>query len=705
MGKLLKILLTLTAALALLIIVAAVVIPMFVDPNDFKPQIQSIVKKQTGRELTISGDLELSVFPWIGVATGEMTLSDAPGFDKPYFARIEESNIKVKLLPLLSKKIEISRIVLKGLDLYLAKNNKGITNWDDLIAAKAQEDKQPAQDKSATTPDKPENILAALAIGGISIENAHLVWDDQKSGKYTEIKDFNLHTDKLVFDQPVDINLSFAIVDKKTQVTQSVDFSTQLVINDKLELIKLSDLALTSLTSGKDIPNNSLKAVLTADVAIDLPQQTLDIANLKLKSGNLTVTADIKGVHIKDKPSFKGHVNIAEFNLAKLLNQMAIKLPDMSDASALSHVAANFDLSATDKSAALNNLVIKLDDSNIKGSVNIKDFSSKALQFVLNIDALDADRYLPAETKKSRSSSPKATPAAVAAAGASLFPVKTLRKQNIQGKLNIGQLKIKKLKMQGVHFNLTAKHGVIKTRQTISHLYQGSYSGATTINVKHKTPAIALSEKLSNIQIGPLMKDFNDTDRMTGLLTASANLNGRGNTADRIKSTLNGSLQFQFKNSVVKGFNIQKMIDNVKSLIKGAPLPTENKNDQTLFSDISGTAKVINGVVHNNDLKAVSSRVLVNGQGTANLATEQLNYKINARVIKRKTAEGPEKIKGVPLIIKITGTFKKPSYTLDIPAMLLEKNKAKIEKTTEKLFQKLDKKLGPGASELLKSFF
>jgi AsmA protein len=53
MGKLFRILAYLVGALALLIIVAAVVVPMVIDPNDYKDEIAAAVEAKTGRTLTI----------------------------------------------------------------------------------------------------------------------------------------------------------------------------------------------------------------------------------------------------------------------------------------------------------------------------------------------------------------------------------------------------------------------------------------------------------------------------------------------------------------------------------------------------------------------------------------------------------------------------------------------------------------------------
>ena len=100
---------------ALLVIVAAVV-AVFVatfDPNDYKPRIVELVKRQTGRTLTMDGKIALTLFPKIGAAFGKVTLS-AP--DSPtIFARVDEARVAVAVWPLLSKQVIVDRVMLKGL--------------------------------------------------------------------------------------------------------------------------------------------------------------------------------------------------------------------------------------------------------------------------------------------------------------------------------------------------------------------------------------------------------------------------------------------------------------------------------------------------------------------------------------------------------------------------------------------------------------
>ncbi|NOR69928.1 MAG: AsmA family protein [Methylomarinum sp.] len=706
MSRLLKIVLYVLASVILLIVIAAVALPLFINPNDFKPEIQTAVKENTGRDLLIEGDLDLSVFPWIGISTGKLSLSNAQGFPEQPFAEIEESNVKVKLLPLLSKKLEVSRIVLKGLTLNLAKNKQGISNWDDLAGAKTDPEIEPAKTSTTDTEKAPSaSPLAALAIGGVSIEQAKIIWDDQQQGKHIEINDFNFSTGKLVFDQAIDVDLSLKISNSEPELTETLSFSTDLIINEQLDNFKLTAINIESITRGKDIPGESLTVTLLAEIALNLAQQTIDITDLKLNTNNLTLLANINGTNIKDKPVFKGSINIEEFNLAQLMKSMAIPLPKMQDPKALNRLSVALNLLATPDSADIKNLAIKLDDTNISGSSKINNFAKPAINFNLKIDAIDADRYL-APAAKGKSSKPVATPASAAAAGAALFPVETLRGLNVNGLLAIDSLKINNLNMQGLSLKLNAKNGLIKTQQSVKQLYKGDYTGYTTINVKNRTPTLALNEKLSNVHVEPLLKDMLGEARMSGVVNANAKIQSRGNTTAAIKSALNGNINFNFKDGVIRGFNLQKIIDNSKSLIDGTPLPTENKNDQTVFSVIRGTAKIKNGLVSNDDLYAEASKLRVNGKGTANLVSEKLDYTVNAKLLKTvATATTPEKIKGLPIIVNVGNTIAKPTYKLDIAAMLMEKNKEKIYKKRDELIKKLDEKIGPGVGNLLKGLF
>ncbi len=104
MGKPIKVILTTSAAIVFLIAITIFILPLFIDPNNFKPEIAAAVKEKTGRDLELTGPLKLSIFPWVGISTGKMALGNLAGFQDTPFATLEEGNIKVKVIAAISKK-------------------------------------------------------------------------------------------------------------------------------------------------------------------------------------------------------------------------------------------------------------------------------------------------------------------------------------------------------------------------------------------------------------------------------------------------------------------------------------------------------------------------------------------------------------------------------------------------------------------------
>ena len=135
MKRFAKITLIVIGVLVSLIAAAALILPRALDPNHHKDRIIALVKEKTGRDLKIPGDISISVFPWLGAKIGVVELGNADGFQTPVFARMEQIQVRVKLLPLLSRHVEADVVSMRGLTLNLERDKDGCTNWDDLIDA------------------------------------------------------------------------------------------------------------------------------------------------------------------------------------------------------------------------------------------------------------------------------------------------------------------------------------------------------------------------------------------------------------------------------------------------------------------------------------------------------------------------------------------------------------------------------------------
>src|ERR1700756_3017922 len=140
-------------SLVALIMVVLIGVRLFVDPNDYKDRIARAVKSSTGRELTLSGQMKLSVFPWIALELGPLSLGNPPGFPAQPFAAVQHIALRVKLLPLMRKVLQVGKVEIDGLDLRLLKNAAGKGNGQVFGGNTNPQQPQAPSSGSASLPD------------------------------------------------------------------------------------------------------------------------------------------------------------------------------------------------------------------------------------------------------------------------------------------------------------------------------------------------------------------------------------------------------------------------------------------------------------------------------------------------------------------------------------------------------------------------
>ena len=291
MGKLIKILLILLGLFVAAIVALAVLLPLYFDPNDFKDEIAEAVKDKTGRDLTITGDIGLTVFPWLGVELGKTSMSNAAGFgDKP-FAEFEQAVVRLQFMPLLRGDIEVGRVVLDGLRLRLAKNAQGVNNWQDIQAEMAKDDEVEAAEEAKEEVEKESAFeVKSLQVAGVEINDAALYWNDAQAGSDYKLESLNLETGTLVPGKPAPVELDFVVGLGEPNVTGQVHAEAQVNVDVEKQQYAAAGLLLELVAIGEGVPNGKQTIKLTADGSADLAAQTLSLPNLVVNAagGELT---------------------------------------------------------------------------------------------------------------------------------------------------------------------------------------------------------------------------------------------------------------------------------------------------------------------------------------------------------------------------------------------------------------------------------
>ena len=129
--RVLKLLGWVLLVLLTILLVAALIVAFTFNPNSYKPEIIANVRTHLGRELEIPGELRFSFFPPLTLESGQALLHEKGRAER--FASVDKLRMRVALMPLFSKRLQIDALSIEGLSVEIIRDTQGQLNIDDLI--------------------------------------------------------------------------------------------------------------------------------------------------------------------------------------------------------------------------------------------------------------------------------------------------------------------------------------------------------------------------------------------------------------------------------------------------------------------------------------------------------------------------------------------------------------------------------------------
>lgn len=418
--------------------------------------------------------------------------------------------------------------------------------------------------------------------------------------------------------------------------------------------MQLSPLNLKATLSGKNIPNSPVDLVMTGDTRANLDKQTLSIKNLSLKGLGLDLKGNISATDIDKDANFEGDLSVAPFDLRQFLKQLNQPAPKTADKTVLKKFALSSKLKGNNNSLSLNDIKMILDDSELRGDLAVQNFEKPAITFGIGINKINADRYMPPETKA------KATPE-TAAAGAAQLPLDTLRALNVKGDLLVGSLIYSNLKLKNFQLSFDAKDGKIKLNPAKAQLYDGEYAGNITLNATGKIPKLTMNTNLSNVQAEPLLKDMMGEAQLKGKGDISMALLSAGADVNTLKKTLSGTGQIKFQEGVMRGVDVGHVLKQAEVMFESKQFGDIDKGEETHFDSLTATLDIDRGVVNNKDMLMTAPGFKVTGEGImANLNDESWRYNLKVKVDETTTTSGGSNynLGGYDIPVKCRGLIK-----------------------------------------------
>jgi AsmA protein len=659
----------------------------------------------------------VAFWPSVGAKASGVTLSER-GADREFLS-LDSAHVAVKLMPAIRGEVIVDALHLSGLKAVIVKDKDGKHNFDDLLAA--DDAKKPAPKAEP----KGDGKAPVFDISGITIDKSAVTYRDLQKGSETAITDLKLSTGRIAPKSDGKLDLSAQVKGKNPDV----DAKVQLAGSYKVDLAaKAFELAkLDAKVTGRAAGFSNLTAAAKGDIAANPEKSEYRIAGLnlevkgmqgkealeaKVSAPGLVITKDTaKGDEVNAQFSMKGENRSMEavIKLAgvqgsakslvvpKLTADVSMASPEMPMKSVKVPVTGSL-RADLEKQTASADLVSKFDESNIQAKLGLAKFTPPSYLFDINVDKLNLDKYFPRkEEPKAAGGAPK--PAAPAGQKAETpVDLSALKTLNASGKVAIGALQASNVKLANLRADIKAAGGRLDVAPHSANLYDGSISGALSATADNR---IAIKESLTNVSIGPLLRDAAKQDRLEGRGNIALDVTAAGKTVEVMKKALAGNAKVSLKDGAIKGIDIAAAIRKAKSMIPGGQTQAQaaSAQEKTDFSEMSASFVIKNGVAHNEDLDVKAPIFRLGGKGDIDVGESKLDYTAKATVVATTKGQGGADVSdlsGISIPVQLSGPFDNPSYKVDYGAVAADLAKSKVG---SRLKEQLGDRLGIGGAK------
>lgn len=689
------------AGLTCLFVAALILIPRLIHPNDYKPQIIAMVQEQTGRTLVIPGDIRLQVSSRLDVvfSLGEIELQSGDVFPDTSFGASKLAEIRFALWPLLSEqRLQVQGITLSGVQLHLIRNSEGKTNWDDLAGTTASAPAPAQAGAEAGSSDKtlPARELPTIDIGGVTISDINVQYDDQFTGKSVTLSHFNLSLghlrDKLSFPLSADFNLG--VSSGQEPLSAAVQMQCELTFDLAAQQLRIHTFSLDVILEGPQVPASKMKLSVAAEVEVNIPHETLRVSQFRLGQGDLHLSGDLSVTGFQEG-TMKGNLVVAEFSPGKYLKALQLPLPELSDPQTLERFSALLEFSMDPEHFVVHVREMQLDDTSVQATVRMADFSKPNYGLELRIGQLDLDRYMLKKTSGAQETMPLPDKGTGSGAEQASLPVQLLRDLSFTADMSMESLKAANLQLSDILLKVTGKDGLIRLEPLGAKLYEGDLLVTGEIDVRSDVPQLRLQQELSSVQLGPLFIDLTGEEELSGVADVEVQLVSGGVDVESLTRNSNGTLGLSFADGRIARLQILDTIRTAKALLDGKAMAVNARSQPTGFARLTASAVLKNGVLTSDDLAAESDLMAVSGKGTVDLVQEEVDYLLSISLtdrVERQEETGLVALGSTPIPYRIKGKFSELEQSAALEEFL-------TAKATELLFDSLGKELSRGAGE------
>lgn len=692
--------------IAVAALLAIVTLISLIDPNQFKPQLAEQVRKSTGRELVMAGEIDWRFWPSLGLSLEKVALRNPAGFAEPDLVRFEQGEASVALLPLLSHRLEIGKVTLSGAHLFIQTKADGSSNLSGLIkdaTADASEPVVPAT-PAPTADSKPWQI----SLQGVALSQASALVQDDRSGTSLRLDRLDLDMGQLATGQWVPVTL--AAKGSADKLVFDVKGQTQIKLAQEVMASELKDLSLSGSLSDPSLQLDSFSIKGDRLALGEWSNLTLALKGAKVEGQQASLAGSLEGTL---KGRLDKEMKLAELSdvlLTAALEGDALPRPQMK------LKLAGFARAELDKQLiTLSKLVMSADEALLSGDGTVQLGAVPAISFDLKGEKLDLDKWLaksapttPAQAKEDKPAAGASNTAAsdnkaVTGKSEALSAVEpdlgALKGVDLDGRLQLGSLRLKGLDLGAVDLQVAMAKGLLTLKQFSATVAGGQVSANGVLDARQQPATYKVHKQVAGVNIRPLLQTLAQSDLLEGKGDLDVQVQGRGLSELALRNGMQGKVTLKLSDGALHGINLPEMIREARATLTGKGAEQVKEARKTDFSALTASFQIANGIARSNDIQLFAPALRVKGEGQTALVPESLDFLFLTSIVESSKGQGGkdvDELKEITIPVRIGGHWQAPSYQLDVKA-LLSNNKLLEDKARKEAERGLKKLLGDKA--------
>ncbi len=305
--------------LVALLVITVVLITVFIDPNDYKPEIEAQAKQSLNRQLVIEGDLSWGFYPTLGISTGKVKILNPKGFNRDNLIAVNSVSVGINLLPLLTGNVELGKLALDGFKLNVITNHNGASNIDGIGQAESAQSNTEQTNEPASS-----NPIASLSLAGLVISDAQIEMQDLVNKTSSTIKLTELSLGEFTLGAPADLKIMVSLA--SDGINGDLVLDSQVTVSEDLNNVSLGELTVNSTLTGASLPNGDLTLALSSRIDIAMQPVRIAIDELALNANDIQLTGNVN-IALGSKTKVRYELNGNVWNLDQFIPKDTAQAP------------------------------------------------------------------------------------------------------------------------------------------------------------------------------------------------------------------------------------------------------------------------------------------------------------------------------------------------------------------------------------------